>query len=183
MMSDQVRWTERLVLDALHRRLCVRDRQVGSLRFAVAEKVGISPTSPHRILDLVAVDTWRSTGYALHGFEVKISRSDLLRELRDLGKSRVFTDQLDTFTIAAPGDVLRGWKDLPIPPEWGVLAVAETGTPRSLRRPTGSPGYAGATRTVDLGLVAALSRSISMTATRRCAEHGELQPARRTVTV
>jgi hypothetical protein len=43
-----------------------------------------------RSADALALSTWPSQGICLHGFEVKRSRSDLLKELRDETKAAAF---------------------------------------------------------------------------------------------
>lgn len=168
------KWTERDVLDALHRRLCRLDHGMTSPRFVVAEHARLDPMWAQRILDLVAMDTWRSSGFALDGYEVKVSRSDLRRELMDLSKSAAFEDHLDTFSIVAPTKVLSGWRDMSFPAHWGVMALSDTGETRWLRRPSTTPGYTGADRPMNRGVTAALLRAAANTAQRQCAAHGEM---------
>lgn len=169
------KWTEREVLDALHLRLCRLDQGMTSRRYAVAEHARLDPMWAAAILDLVAVDTWRSGGYGLHGFEVKVSRSDLRRELNNLEKAAKFEQHLDTFTIVAPTTVLSGWREMGIPERWGLMAVAGDGSTRYLRKPGSRPGYAAAVRAVERPLFAALTRAVANTAQRHCVRHGYLK--------
>lgn len=168
------KWTERDVLDALHRRLCRLDEGMTSRRYAVAEHARLDPMLARRILDMVAVDTWRSSGFALDGYEVKVSRSDLRRELNDLAKSEAFEQHLDTFTLVAPTAVLASWREMGFPDHWGVMSVDESGATRMVRKPSGTPGYAGVDRAVSRPVMAALARAISNTAERHCSQHGPL---------
>jgi hypothetical protein len=118
--ADAPPMTERTMLDLVHRRFAESNGMAP--RYVVAEHVGLDPTYPARRLDAVVADTWRSSAFALHGIEVKISRSDLVRELAVPSKAGVFCDHLDYFWIAVPDrKVLRG---LTLPPKWGVLTVA-----------------------------------------------------------
>lgn len=179
-MDEQIiesphKWTEREVLDALHLRLCRLDRGMTSRRYVVAEHARLDPMWAAGILDLVAVDTWRSGGYGLHGFEVKVSRSDLRRELNNLDKAAKFEHHLDTFTIVAPTPVLSGWREMVIPERWGLMTVADDGSTKYLRKAGSQPGYAAADRAVDRPLFAALARAVANTAQRHCVRHGDLK--------
>jgi hypothetical protein len=159
-------WTERLVLDALHLRLCAPVNGAAQ-RYALAEHARLDPTWGHRILDAVAVDTWASTGYGLDGYEVKVSRGDLRRELADLTKAGAWDDVLDTFSIVAPRPVLTDWQAFGMPDDWGVMAASEGGSVRWLRKPTRRTNQPPVRRPV----VAGLARAIAQTATRQCVRH------------
>lgn len=90
-------------------------------------------------VDFLAVGTWPSTGYAVHGYEIKASRSDWLAELKNPAKSAHGLAMVDHWWLAAPAGVVRDLAELP--PQWGYLLVDELGTrverraPR-LRQPT-----------------------------------------------
>ena len=77
-----------------------------------------------RTLDAIAMDTWPSSGLALHGFEIKTSRADWRRELADSAKSAAFTRFLDRFWIVAPPGVV---KEEELPELWGLLETTEWG--------------------------------------------------------
>lgn len=69
-----------------------------------------------RSADGVAFDTYK--GHAIHGFEVKVSRADWLRELEQPGKCEAVGQYCDHWwVVAAPGVVRPG----EIPPQWGLL--------------------------------------------------------------
>lgn len=71
-----------------------------------------------RKADAIAIGCWPSAGVHLHGFEVKVSRSDWRRELKDLDKSATFQIHCHRWWIvAAPGIV----KVEEMPAEWGLL--------------------------------------------------------------
>ena len=88
-----------------------------ALAVHVRDRAGFDAT---RTLDAVAMDTWPSSGLALHGFEIKTSRGDWRRELANPAKSAAFTRFLDYFWIVAPWGVVRGDEK---PQSWGVLEV------------------------------------------------------------
>lgn len=74
--------TERQMLDALWTRLSQKTAG-GPPRSVMAEHVRYDPAWGHSIADALSIDTWRDggKGHCLHGYEVKVSRSDFLREL------------------------------------------------------------------------------------------------------
>lgn len=69
-----------------------------------------------RRIDCVAVGCWRSTGYAVHGLELKVSRADWLKELRDPAKAASAARYCDHWWVAVgdasivkPGELPDGW--------------------------------------------------------------------------
>lgn len=176
--------TERDVLDALHRRYCRPVDTYRPQRYILAEHVPdrMWGGRANRIIDAIAIDCWRGTyasgsdssiGHGIEGFEVKISKSDLRRELADLTKSGRFTDGIDhlgpailtEYTIVAPTKVVDGWRTLGIPAGWGVMALADDGTLRYLRKPT----RLSDTLTLGIGTVACIARAIAKTTAKHCA--------------
>lgn len=73
-------------------------------------------------IDFLAVGTWPSTKFVVHGYEMKASRSDWLRELKDPGKSAEGMAKVDHWWVAAPAGVVQ---DGELPDGWGHLEVAE----------------------------------------------------------
>lgn len=74
--------------------------------------------SASRTFDAVSVALWPSRGYAIHVFEVKCSRSDWLRELKDPAKSEAAWSIGDLFSIVAPVGVVNLEE---LPPGWGLV--------------------------------------------------------------
>jgi hypothetical protein len=107
-----------------------------------------------RTLDAVAMDTWMSSGLALHGYEVKVSRSDWLRELAEPAKAEAFLRFVDYFWIAAPKGIVREGE---LPDGWGLLET----TGRALR--CSVKARRGESKPLDRSFVASLLRA----ATRR----------------
>lgn len=178
--------TERSVLDALHRRYCVPGGHGRPQRYVVAEHYPDHPWMPRRTIDAVVVDTWpgtfdrdaEATGYGLHGIEVKVSKSDLRRELTDLTKAGEFINDaglggeergvLTHFSILAPAKVLDGWRGMGFPDQWGVLVLRDDGTIRAARKPARLREEARLT----VGAAAILARCIHKTTAKHCARHG-----------
>jgi hypothetical protein len=73
-----------------------------------------------RRADAVAMGMWPSRGYEVHGYEVKVSRGDVRKELADVGKADSVGKYCDFWWLAvADTAIIDG---LLIPPAWGILA-------------------------------------------------------------
>lgn len=131
--APEVKWTERMMLDLIHERYSKVNPGNGP-RYVVAEHVrnqcgfgGYWGTGPLRTADAMAVDLWPSSSHLIHGFEVKVSRSDWLTELKDPEKAEAFKPYCDHWWLVVPdADIVRS--DLPL--GWGLLAVAPNGALR-----------------------------------------------------
>lgn len=97
---------------------------------AVFFEVPVNPDSTGRRIDALAIALWRSKAFALTGFEVKVSRSDWLRELKDPSKSDALFKYCDYFYVVAPQvdgkDIIKPEE---IPENWGYKLA----TPKGLR--------------------------------------------------
>lgn len=71
-----------------------------------------------RWADAVAMNLYPSRGLEIHGFEVKISRSDWTRELKNPDKSAPVQEYCDRWWIVAPPGVV---KEGELPPTWGLI--------------------------------------------------------------
>lgn len=76
-----------------------------------------------RTADAVAMDLWPSKGLAIHGHEVKVSRSDWLTELKQPEKSEAVRRYCDRWwlvvadrSIVKPGELPSGW---------GLMVISE----------------------------------------------------------
>jgi hypothetical protein len=131
-----IKWTERMMLDL------IRDRYTkhagNGPRYVVAEHVrnqcgfggDYFGTGPLRTADALAVDLWPSSGHLVHGFEVKVSRSDWLHELKDPEKAEAFKPYCDHWWLVVPdASIVRD----DLPDGWGLLAVSN-GSLRVRRR-------------------------------------------------
>lgn len=69
-----------------------------------------------RTLDAVSLGFWPSRGMLLEGYEIKVSRSDWLRELKNAAKMEAFVNLLDRIWLVVadrdhvqPGELPEGW--------------------------------------------------------------------------
>ena len=68
-----------------------------------------------RRYDFVAMNCWNSNFYKIEVVEIKVSKSDLRRELEEPEKHNVMFDDIDYYSLAAPDKVI----DMSIiPPKW-----------------------------------------------------------------
>lgn len=73
-----------------------------------------------RTADAMALSLWPSRGHELHGFEVKVSRSDWRTELNNPEKAEVWTNVVDRWWIVAPKGIVPVDE---VPAAWGLLEV------------------------------------------------------------
>ena len=75
---------------------------------------------PERSADAIGISLFPSQGISLTGFEFKVSRSDLLAELRDPSKADAIKQFCDYWVLVVPAepDILKG--KIQIPDDWGI---------------------------------------------------------------
>jgi hypothetical protein len=161
-----IKWTERMMLDLIHARY-TKAKGGNGPRYVVAEHVRneggfgswnaehfrrTGRRSTLRTVDALAIDLWPSTGHLIHGFEVKVSRSDWLTELKDPEKAEAFKPYCDHWWLVVPdASIVRD----DLPEGWGMLAVGNGGlrirkrAPKLDRQP------------MPLGMTAAWLRAVS----------------------
>jgi hypothetical protein len=89
-----------------------------------------------RTFDAVAIGLWPSRGHDIHVIEIKVSRSDWLRELAKPDKAEDASKVADRFSVAAP----RGVVDIgEVPATWGYIEVSG-GVEEFTEEPSGIEG-------------------------------------------
>ncbi len=83
-----------------------------------------------RTADALAMGCWRSSGIELHGYEVKVSRSDWLREIQDVQKARALAKHCHYWWVVAPQGVV---KEEEMPANWGLKVIGIRGDKPSIR--------------------------------------------------
>lgn len=159
------------MLDLLHARYSAVNPGNGP-RYACAEHVrnaaGFYAT---RTADFIAMDLWPSTGLVLHGHEVKVSRSDWLRELADPAKAAEFHQWVDYWwLVVSDRSIVRD----DLPDGWGLM-VRRGGrlvAVHRARRLSAAP--------MPRSVLAPLLRAVASTAVRQAVATGAAQmiPAR-----
>ena len=139
-------------------RAALRTKYHDSRQYAIAEEVGLTTGFSHRRLDMMVMNCYDSNGFRIDGFEIKISTSDLRRELEDPEKHVAFFDVIDYYTLAVPAGVADPLMDI-IPKKWGILIVNEDGTTRFKRKPLALEDRK-ADKAVPRGFLASITRAI-----------------------
>ncbi len=103
-----------------------------------------------RTADAMALSLYPSNGICLHGFEIKVSASDLRKELTDPTKAAEFSEYCDYWWIVLGDESLM--KGVEIPETWGILASKGTGLGVVRQAPKLSA------KPMDIGLVCGLIR-------------------------
>lgn len=158
---DRSKLTERDVLDRLDARYgrMVWNGPASTLRYVGARHVRYGPLWPKCIADYLALDCWGNYGpehqrHPLLGFEVKISRSDYLREIKDPGKSEPFRRVCtEWYVVVSDPTIVRD----DLPDGWGLLYAQGDGL-RCSRRSAINPNPEPLPR----GLLAGFLRAVAM---------------------
>jgi hypothetical protein len=122
--------TERSMLDRLARHY--GESINGAPKWVFATQVRTKPGYyTERIADAVAVGVWQSTKHEVRGFEVKVTRSDWLREKRAPEKCEPVKRYCDRWYLVIPSSAII--REGEVPEDWGVLVRHGAGL-RELRR-------------------------------------------------
>lgn len=106
-----------------------------------------------RTADAMALSLYPSNGLCLHGFETKVSASDLRKELYDPTKSAEFSEYCDYWwLVLGSEDLMNGTQ---IPEAWGVLAPRGKSLYAVKKAPKLSP------KPLDMGIVCGIIRKAS----------------------
>jgi hypothetical protein len=90
--------------------------------FDVPDNVG---TNAKRRADAIVIGNWGSTGRLVHGFEIKVSRGDWLKELKDTSKADPFIARCDRWWLCTADDKLAKLEE--IPALWGWMTATKSG--------------------------------------------------------
>lgn len=96
-------------------------RAENAVLFEVRNAAGHNAT---RSADCMVMSLWPSRGLSITGIEIKISRSDFQREMKQPAKAEAFAQYCDWWYVAAPKGMLRQ-DELPL--SWGLMEVTKRG--------------------------------------------------------
>lgn len=91
------------------------------LFFEVSNDTG---TNSRRYADAVAMSIWPSRGYAIHGHEIKVSRSDFIAEMRDPAKADAVGEFCDFWWLVTPPKLVAAEE---LPTTWGLMEMTGAG--------------------------------------------------------
>ena len=123
-----------------------------------------------RTLDAISMGLWPSRGMLLHGYEIKVSRPDWQRELKDPSKAERFCRLLDRFWLVVSDRKIV--QDGELPPHWGLLAAHGD----KLRQITAPTALHERTAGKAEPLPPAFGRSFLASLMREAVREGDIQP-------
>lgn len=144
-------------MTALEVRQALLNKFSDSREYAIAEEVGLTTGGGCRRLDMIVMDCYFGRNFRIDGFEIKVSTSDLRRELEVPEKHVAFFDVIDYYTLACPAGVVEPLIDI-IPKNWGILIINDNLTTRYRRKPLALRDEKS--RTVPRGFFASVTRAI-----------------------
>jgi len=83
-----------------------------------------------RTADALALGLWPSRGNYLHGFELKVSRQDWIKEFKDPSKAEAVVKYCDMFSLVISDMSIIDISE--VPKTWGIM-VAKSGTIKTTR--------------------------------------------------
>lgn len=98
----------------------LRRRHLGDEWAFFEEVANATGFAKSRSADAIAVALWPSRGLEVHGFEIKASRGDWLRELKDPWKAEAIGKYCDRWWLVVADKAMV--KPGELPDAWGVLA-------------------------------------------------------------
>lgn len=108
-------WTAADVLEALS--LIYADKEKGTFLTDVSNATSFNRD---RAADAIYMGAWQSVGIQCHGFEVKVSRGDWLREIQDVSKAGAFEKFCHFWWIVAPEGIVE-LAEMPV--QWGLKEI------------------------------------------------------------
>jgi hypothetical protein len=106
-----------------------------------------------RTADAIAMNLWPSRGLEVHGFEVKVSRADWRKEMKNPAKAEAVSQFCDRWWVVV-GDAAIV-KEGELPPTWGLLVPRGKGLAKKVDAPQLEP------EPMDKSFVAALLKRAS----------------------
>ena len=121
--------------------------------WAFFPQVRSSTGSANRIADGIAMNMYRSRKYEIHGFEIKVSRTDWLNELKKPQKAEEIFNYCDKWwLVVSDKDIVQKGE---LPKGWGLMVVRGKGLVAKIKAE-----YVKA-EVIDYGFIASLLRSAS----------------------
>lgn len=77
--------------------------------------------SQTRTADAIAFNMWPTRGLAIHGHEIKVSRTDWQSELKNPNKAELIASYCDYWWIVTPEGIVQLEE---LPPTWGLIEVS-----------------------------------------------------------
>lgn len=139
-LADPTKVTSAMIKAALRAKFAAPAYQTF---FEVGNDTGTKVT---RHADAVSIGIWPSSGHVVHGFEIKVSRTDWLKEKADFGKSDPIYRFCHRWSLVVPAGLVKPDE---LPPTWGMMTYAdgklrEAVQPKKLEPQSMTPGFVAA---------------------------------------
>lgn len=90
-----------------------------------------------RYADAVTFNTFSSRGYKITGFEIKVNRSDLLKELKSPEKAEEIFKYCDEWYLVVANGILKETDE--VPDNWGIMEINEKSKIKVLKKSKKNP--------------------------------------------
>ncbi len=127
----------------------------GSWAFITQLRNGTGWNSTTRTADAMAMGLWPSSGLQLVGFELKVSRSDWLHEVKSPDKHQEMKQFCDKWYLVVPDESII--KEGELPEDWGLMVASGRG--RTIKVKKEAPSLAPVD--VDRLLLASIFRNVT----------------------
>lgn len=117
--------TEESMLALLEKRYRGEERGNGPAWAFIPKVRNAAGFNATRTIDALAMSLWPSRGLEIHGHEIKVSRADWLRELKDPAKAEAFARHVDRWWLVVSDATIV--KDGELPPTWGLMVATGRG--------------------------------------------------------
>lgn len=132
-MTEVVTHTEASMLALLEKRYLGEVKGNGPAWAFVPKVRNAAGFQATRTIDAIAMSLWPSRGLEIHGHEIKVSRADWLRELKDPAKAEAFTDLCDRWWLVVSDAKIV--QDGELPPTWGLMVAGGRGLTVKVQAP------------------------------------------------
>lgn len=137
--------------ESMRRRICEHfPAQTHAVLFEVRNATGYAQKRRTGYCDALVMGLWPSRGLEMWGIEIKVSRSDWLRELKAPEKCDEFFRYCHRWFVVAPANVVKPEE---LPPTWGLMVPTRDTLRGVVPAPFKEPQPA------DVGLLAAICRA------------------------
>ena len=90
-----------------------------------------------RYADVITFNTFSSRGYKITGFEIKVNRNDLLKELKSPEKAEEIFKYCDEWYLVVANGILKETDE--VPDNWGIMEINEKSKIKVLKKSKKNP--------------------------------------------
>ena len=117
---------EAMLTRALEKRYCLPE-------WAFLAQVSDRTGGASRYADGVAMNLYPSRGLEIRGFEIKVHRGDLIKELKNPNKAEEIARFCNSWYLVTPEKLVKPDDEIPV--GWGIIEVKEDESLRQVKKP------------------------------------------------